>query len=800
MPNAPEQLSAAELVDKARVLHDTNAYKDLIPIYKALHKREPDGDWQARLADAYLQRAKQLAAKNLHKEALVLWDNMAALSDSPQAPELAVEWQLRSGQAQKAVAYFAHLTPDQPGYSALEPLLAALVLAQPQFASALPSESRVQQHLSLAQHALESYCQNGSEEQMQAALQAIPFRSPYRDLRQVLNALIKLEESHDAEATLELFERIAPDSPFAALAQAAQVVSLATADKIAAIKKLSSAQYAFAASLLGLDKSQMKLLKQYQQLGAQANDKTLLNFILNHAAAWKDKTSIQQTGLTLLAAYPQGRKAYEHIFGPVPAQEQARLAALRAERKGDVRNAEKHWIEVAEYWMAQVRLGHTDAALSAAMVLRHAADIVLQARPDYKHHPPKGMLSNLALSLKFDPNDKATYLRLAELNRASGNSKAYQRWIEQAVQHFPNDTQTLFAAASAAKARKAFKKAVGYANQLLALDPINRQAKTVLVEAHLAHARKSMLAGKPHLARKELVDAEKILPSSLVAFNFGLLAQRENQSEEAFRYFQQGFARADNKLTGVLQLWVEAERLDRPLQAFKQYAKDVSALKSDQLLAFIRQVNHYLDEEQPLRFILDELRAPLRQSAEHIRDEQTMQVVCEGWNRVPEYNLLAHYGALAQQRWPDSPLFLYYRLYGESEGDSNRLSDDDYDQLDQAAEHASRGKDIRISTRIDDFLYGGLGPGGPGPLGSPPPEVRAMLEELELLPPQQQKEAMHDLIRLLSEELGPPPPEIQQFLDGKIPENDPFAPFEPSFYDGPPRRNKRKKKSKRKRK
>ena len=52
------------------------------------------------------------------------------------------------------------------------------------------------------------------------------------------------------------------------------------------------------------------------------------------------------------------------------------------------------------------------------------------------------------------------------------------------------------------------------------------------------------------------------------------------------------------------------------------------------------------------------------------------------------FQLLAHYAALAQQRWPDSPLFLYYRLYGESESESNRLSDDDYDQLGQAAETA----------------------------------------------------------------------------------------------------------------
>ena len=795
MPNSPEQLSSAKLTDKARALQDTGAYKELIQVYKLLNKRDPEANWNVHLANAYLERAKQLAAKNMHKEALVLWDNMAALSDSPQALDLAIEWLVHTGQPGKAADYFSRLSQAQPEYRALEPLMAALILAQPQLAQSLPTDAAVRQQLEVAQNALETYCRGSSAEQMRAALQAIPFRSPYRDLRQILNALLKLEDNGGSEAVL-ILDRVTADSAFADLAKAARTACLPMPDMVAALKSLSPAQYAFATQLRDLDKLQLKMLKQYQSLPEPINDKTLLNFILNHAPAWENKALIQQTCLALLATYPQGRKAYEKFFGPVPALEQARLAALRAERKGDLYNAEKHWREVASLLIDKAEQGDSESALGAALVLRHVVAILLEGRPDFKDRPPPGLLKTLEFSVKLDPTDKSSYLRLAELHRKSGSAKNYQHWVAQAIQKFPNDSKVLFAAASAAKARKAFKKAVAYANQLLALDPINRQAKAVLVDAHLAHARKSILAGKPHLAHKELTAAAQLQPSSIVELNRGLLALIENRPADAEQHFQRGLEQADNALTGVLQLWVEADRLDLPIQRFKHYATSLQALEPPQLLAFMRQLNHYLDEELPLRAILDELSKPLRDSAERIDDEKTMQVVCDGWSRVPHYDLLAHYGATAWRRWPDAPLFLYYQLYGDAEGDIDRVSDDDYERLGQAADQAGHSKDIRTALRIEEFLNSGLG-GGFGP-PEPPPEVRRMLDKLDRLPPREQQEAMRGLIELLSAELGPPPPELMGFLDDDLGPETEYMPFDLPPLHGSPRRKKRKKKRKRK--
>jgi len=796
-----DHLSTAELANQARRLQSSRSYKELIQVYKLLAKREPGTDWRSPLADAYLERAKQLAAKSLYKEALMLWDNMAALSASPQAPELAINWLLRAGQPGKAIALFTQISEDQPAYRRLEPLMAALLLAQPKLIPSLSATSSLQQALQTAQHALSTYCNGATAEQVRETLQAIRFRSPLRDLRHLLNALLKLEEGDRAEA-IQILDRVAADSPFASLVSAVQVSCLPASELAGALKSLPPAQYGFATHWQGLSKPQLKLLKQYQGLTERANDKAQFNFIVNNLSML-DKAAAQKACLALLSTYPQARKNYEKLFGPVPALELARMAALRAEQQRDLSATEKQWHEVFVLLAQEADQGNSDAALQAALVLRHVISILLEARPDFREDPPPLLLKKLELSLRFDPDDKATYLRLAELYRVAGNAKRYQHWVAQAIQLFPNDSEVLLAAADAASRRKAFKKAASYANQLLALDPINQQAKTVLIEAHLAHARKSVLAGKPHLAHKELAHATTLQGGSIVTFNQGLLALLEEQATVAERYMQQGLEQAENSVVGVLQLWVEADRLGLALQPFRHYAAATDVLEPAQLLTVIRQINRYLDEELPLRQFLDELLKPLRQSAERITDEKTMRVICDCWNRVPHYDLLAAYGAAAQRRWPDTPVFLYYQIFGATEGNIDLVSNRDYERLEEAAEQAGQAKDVRTMMRIHEFLDGPAG--GPGM----PPEVEEMLDELEHLPPKERQAMLRNLVETLSDELGPPPPEIEKMLyddidpagpAGNIDYGSPF-PFDlPPFDHAPPRRNKRKKKPKRKRK
>ena len=74
---------------------------------------------------------------------------------------------------------------------------------------------------------------------------------------------------------------------------------------------------------------------------------------------------------------------------------------------------------------------------------------------------------------------------------------------------FPGNPAVLLHAVDAAVARNAFKKAVGFAQQVLAVDPINMPVRQRMIELQLAHARKQVRSGRADLAAKSLDEASE---------------------------------------------------------------------------------------------------------------------------------------------------------------------------------------------------------------------------------------------------------------------------------------------------
>ena len=79
-----DDLPTPELVCQGDALLSARDYKGAIDIYKLLLKREPQASWREPLAVAYLERARQLAQKEMYREAAVLWENIPSLCG--QAP------------------------------------------------------------------------------------------------------------------------------------------------------------------------------------------------------------------------------------------------------------------------------------------------------------------------------------------------------------------------------------------------------------------------------------------------------------------------------------------------------------------------------------------------------------------------------------------------------------------------------------------------------------------------------------------------------------------------------------------
>lgn len=747
-----DDLPTRELIACGGALLSAHDYKDAIDVYKLLLKREPQAEagWRESLATAYLERARQLAQKAMHREAAVLWENIPTLCDQAPQPELYVDWLLRSGQYAKAMRAYTHHATALANAGELETLLAALALAgQREVLQAIPPNAPLRAHLTTAQDALRAYGQGEAEDTVRERLKAISIRSPYRDLRQALAALLKLET--DPDGALALVERIPPASPYQDLAEL--VRAGAAREPSRALLALAPVSRELAGGLLGLDARQIKLIKDWARLGDNPSDKAKFDFVTANLALF-DREQARRACLALLPAYPQGLRPYGHLFGPLPPFEAQQLKALRAEREDDdLDRTLGHWQACVDLLRHETDPDHR---LMAALILRHMAELLHKG--DDGWDDGARLRDCLEQSLRFDPDDRDVYLQLAVLHKNADNDKEYHQWVEEAVKRFPNDPLVLLAAVKTATARKAHKKAAGFAARVLELDPINTKARTVLINAHLAHARKLMRADKYALAEKELDSASRLerdnARTGIVEINRGLLALQQRQRDRGRQWLREGVRLAGGPLLlAWVRLAVEALRLKLEPADFQRDAelgdpRKLSASRAD-LLALAQLLNAYREEAvKDLGSVLEELEKPLQRAIKALTSEDDLLLICESLHQAPHHGLLEYAASRALEIRPERPLFVYHQIYGRAEGKLFLVKDRDHDRLECALGLANATKDHRAAASITRFLSQSsfslpFRPGGgpaslPMPLPMPPRmrrEIEEIRKELERLPP-----------------------------------------------------------------
>jgi len=781
------QLPTDELATRAAAALSEQSYKEAIESYKHLLKRETRAEWQHHLQSAYLGRAEGLAGKGMYKEATMLWENMNAVDGKIKEPALYIDWLIRAGQYAKAgrafLSFQEELTANGTRES-VETTLALTLLVRPQeLLQVLPADTPLLRQRDVAVAALKAYCEGAEAAQVKAHLKEISFRSPYREFRQLLNALLKWES--DPPAAPAALAQLPSHSPYARLAE---TLLACVSDTLPALAELSPVQRELATSLLGWDKHQQQLLKHWENVQKLGTDKARFNFIAANLAAF-DRTQAQQTCAALLVGYPAGLKAYQRLFEPLPAWEQERLRALQAEHDDDLFDAVDAWRYCA-HLLTEDR-SQPDNPLRAALILRHAANEL--ATQDFDLDPSNTALECLEQSLDLDPDDKASYLRLAKLYKERDNIKKAHYWVEQAAQRFPQDPPILLAAMAAATERKAFKKAVNLAMRLLDLDPVNTKARTVVVESHLAHARKLAKSGKFPQAEKEIDAAaskERVgAHSGVVEIHRGLLAFQQNQLDQTRQWLQESLRQAGgNHLLTQLRLAMESSRFGIRFKAVASSLPSGEPANQAAMLAVLNQIRAYREQDgKGLSTALQTLQPALQSAAESFTGEQDWLSACECYYQVPHYGLLEHCATLAIKREGEKPLFVYYQIYGRVAGQAFKVSDPEFDRLENAADQAKAQQDNRAIALLGKFLSEAAAP----PLfnlPSAPPGTGNLIESLqkmlENITPDQQAELLD---RLYDEMEGGEPPDL-------------FPPLLPDFPDFPePRKPKRRRKKNRRR-
>ncbi len=695
-------LEEHELKVQAIAHQNSGRYKEAIQLYKKLLQISDNEQWREALSRCYVLRAQTFAAKAMYKEALVLWENHVPYAQPPyQAQDEYIIWLILTNNETRINSSLEQLSALQldKHYPKLAAVLGMLMLSsRPQWQQLLPQASDLMAHFNYVQTALQAY-QSNDLEKLQEALKQLPYRSAFRDFRILLNAAVTLPDS--LEQAQAQFAKIPADSPYSQAARLLLACTKEGAELAKELVQLSHQQRKLIGEIKGLDQKQMDFVEHYCRQHSRLSDKIKFNMVIQYQAILGSEFA-QQFCQSLLVNYPAGHKDFRKHFAESDDFEENRLMALNYEQQNDPYEAEYYW----RLCLDALGRDETNDHLKSALILRRMAS---------KESDGEARTELLIESLQHDPGDRNSYLHIIQyFEQQSEAAKDYKLWLTKTLEQFPQDIEVLSQAVKAATRNKTYKKASQFATKILKIDPLNTFAKQTLFSSHLAHAQRLMREKSYRLVEKELTQLEKL--------NLGKAYQRrvqlmcallclahKDKAEGLQRIVKELAAMQINPVSTHFVAAVEALLNGLPVATILRElppAKDY-VLSAQDLTALVQQLKQYathVDDREYLSKALDKIKVPLKKSLTgHDFDEALVLSLCEILDDIGHFELLRHCVKQTQSKWP-KPIWMYYRVYADNNGNASDCSFTDVSRLNIASTDARNNKDYQAAVLIDKFL------------------------------------------------------------------------------------------------
>jgi cellulose synthase operon protein C len=749
-------------------------FKDATDIFKQLVRQDPRPEWTRRLGDAYAGRARVLAEKDMFKEAAIVLENTLAADGTIREPLLYLSCLIRQGQHQKALrtalASMARLPAPDAEHCAEFAAALSLALPAPTAPEASPPGAATwSEQTRAARAAIQAWLQGSSTDEVDRLLGGMGLRSPFGAVRLILKGLIV---APDARAKARaLLVMVADKSAFAGARDAAEAALAEDQDLLDRWSRLRPAQRRFVAETRGLPADAAVLLNQIQD--AERRGPAALFGVLTRRGLPLPAADLRAACLDLLPAIPDRMRQFEQQFGPLSMLERYRILALAAEAKKDWDNVPHYWHAVVEA-LAQkaAQEAAPEARLAQAVVLRHLAELT-RTHPGIWDDPnvpadrdPVGHY--LQRSIEADPDCLAATLSLLERYRTDDNPKDWYRAAEAAAQRFPSTVAVLQHAVDAAVARNAYKKAAGFARQVLTVDPINLPVRQRMIELQLAHARKQMRSGRADLAMKTMAEAAEWerpdAPSAALRIGRALAAMTAPPGNAAPDTLRAAVQEAGGGAVGWFRAALEASLMGWPeerLQPFRQELESASRSAPDRaaILALVGLLGQkeIRDSRRAIAPAMRRIEPFLGRGSRIAWPSTEFQAIAELLADLHEFRALHRYASDALQREAGDHAARFYQILARAEGDRHRLTSVQESELLTLLEQAGKRQDFHLFNRLRKLLFGpeatpGMrgsskpsatseplsesemaqmmaGIGGSKPI-LPPREVRAMVNEL----------------------------------------------------------------------
>ena len=706
-PPSPHDMDSAALAAQAEAELALSRHKEAIETYKELLKRERRPLWVDGLAACYAGRAQSLAAKGMIREALVLWRNRQRICGKPLVEGPYLTWLLQVGEQGEALRLLADSSLPDAARAELETRFAAILLAWPQDKPLpdLPADSALLRHLPAALAALGATCQ-GDMAALGEHLQAIPFRSPYRDLKPQLKALALLTTDPAAAAATEVIARLPAGGPFERLSVALRCAALPAGRWLRALQDIDEDCRQLVLDIKGCPDSLRPLLLGLAKLGAPPNPVQFFDLLANHRRALPEGKA-ERFCRQLLPHAANRLKSHADAFGALPEVERYHLAALAAEARGERGLAVPQWKRMAEL------LGvDANKKRHAALIWRRLSGMDIAALGDAGAMNPEAIVY-LERSVDLDPDQRDTQLRLIGELRHTGTLTQARARLDHALPRFPKDAELMLEAVQVALAGKAFKKAVGLAKQVLELDPISPSVRRLIGHAHFSHARKQIKAKNYASAHKELEAAAEWLRGSEDAATLNLLrALASDDQVSAGTSIRNAVANLGGGLLGGFHLALEAGRMALNVADLLERGKvNLAATPAPaKVVDLIRMIEAVRDTDTTLhdktvRFALHPFRPALKRAASGQYAEAELRLICEAWLRLKEYELLRLYADAALNYGQGQAIFVYFKAMSQYADMPYEIPDHRRYLLECAGKEALAQADRRTFQRIKDLLY-----------------------------------------------------------------------------------------------
>ena len=714
--SAPPPASMATLPTRAAEALQQGRFKEAVEFFKQLVRQDPRPEWKESLADAYSGRARALAAKGMFKEAAMVLENTLSPAGTLRNPTLYATCLIREGQQPKAAAYLLHCVSSggipAEERAALEELTAALLVAVPQLpAPARPEPAEAVRWRELAaasREALAAWVDGLSAEEMDRHLERISLRSAFRPIRLLLKCLTTLPP--DPERTRRLLEAIGPGSPFFPFRQAVEAAVRAGPGLDAdAWHRLTPAQQAFAAETGGLQAASVQSMGRLSA-AARGGPAALFAWLLKQADL--PRGEVRSACLNLLPQVPDRVPQFEQSFGPLPPLERHRVQALAAEARGNWEAAERSW-----YLAAQPAGAAEDrvSRLSSGVIYRHLAHLATLHPEIEGDGDGDAEIYYLERSGDVDADHLPTVLARIAYYREVSQEKEWHQLVEEAVQRFPNEGQILTQAAQSAVARRAYKKAAGFARRLLQIDPINPGVRRQMIELQLAHARKQMRAKRPDLAAKELSQASEWdrpdAPSGLLRIARGLVALQSGDKGQADAWMREGVTLAGGGVAGWFRAVLEAELMRCAGGNALWLRKELAAARrmpptKEPVMAIVSALGQVEagENKRAVSGLLLGMHAWLLQGAGIVWSPAEFQALADVFVRFDAFDLLGTYARKARQREPANPEWRFHEIVARTRSNADALTMAEMNELDDMAEIAAERQDFHAAKRIAQFL------------------------------------------------------------------------------------------------